>query len=285
MATTLLGKERTGDANLQATAQGFTYTESYDYLVMSDDPDEAYWNVITTAGLPQVFVTDVGGLLCRSKRATRDAGHAGLWHVTCDFSAETTGQETGGRPDPTTWVPVWTGSIELYDELLQTVKYASTATGTMLGPESYTNSAWDKFPEPLMVKKPIVVMEFAQYESPALTVDTIANRNDKINSATFKGFPARSLKVNVRSFDKGLYFNYPAYKINYVVAYKPSLWVDAPLDVGYEYFANAGDTNKVSSPVLVALNSNGTKKDGDDDPVVNWYYFPYDETPFASFIR
>lgn len=285
MATVLLGKERKGDANLSASADGFTYTETHDYLVMSDDPNEDYWNVITTAGLPDVFVTSISGLLCRSKRATRDSGHAGLWRVSCEFSSEDTGQTPGGNPDPTTWIPVWSGAIELYDELLQKAKYASTATGTMLGPESYTNSAWDKFPEPLMIKKPIVVMEFSQYETPTLTVDAIAGRNDKINSAAFKGFSARSLKLNVRSFEKGFFFNYPAYKINYTVAYKPSLWVDAPLDVGYEYFVSATDDDRVSSPILVALNSDGTRKNSDQDPVVNWYYFPYEETSFASFIR
>ena len=282
MATTLLGRERKGEANLTATAQGFTYTETYDYMVMSDDAFEPYINVITTAGLPEVFVTDIGGLLCRSKRASRSSEHAGLWHVTCEFSNNTTGQQTNNNLDPTAWVPIWTGSIELYDELLQKCKYASSATGTMQPAESYSNSAWDLFPEPLMIKKPIVVFEFAQYESPSLSVDTIANRNEKINELEFKGFAARSLKVNVAKFEKGLYFNYPAYKINYKVAYKPSLWVDAPLDVGYEFMEG---TAKVSSPTLVSLDSDGTPLPDGSDPVVNWYFFPWDETPFGGFLR
>lgn len=285
MATVLIGKERNGDANLSASSSGFTYTETHDYLVMSDDPNEDYWNVITTPGLPSVFVTSIAGLLCRSKRARRDQNHAGLWRVSCEFSSENTGQETGGNPDPTTWTPVWESSTELYDELIHEARYASTKTGTKLGPRPYRNSAKDLFPDPLMMKSPIAVCEFIQYESPSQSLEDILDRNEMLNDEAFRGFPKRSLKVNVRKQTFGFYFNYPAYKIHYAVAYKPSLWVDAPLDVGYEYFAQAGDTKRVSSPTIVALNNDGTKKDDNQDPVVNWYYFPYYEMDFGSFLR
>ena len=285
MATELIGRERTGNARLSGGKDGFSYSETYDYLVMSDDPFEDYWNVITTAGLPQVLVTEVNGIKCTGKTANRDSGHAGLWRVSCEFTQETTGQETGTDPDPTTWIPIWTGSIETYDEVLLKAKTSSTATGTLSGSEEpYMNSAKDLFPDPLIKRRPIIVMEFVQYEAYNLDPDEIAARNDTINNAAFKGFGARTLKLNVRAFTKGIYYIYPPTQIAYVVAYKPSVWCDGPLDIGYEYRAAAG-TAKIQSPVLVALNTDGTAKASTSDAVVNKYWFPHTELDFSSFIR
>ena len=290
MATVLIGRERTGNAELSATKEGLTYSETYDYLVMSDDPFEDYTNVLNTAGLPVVFVTTLNGLNCTGKSASRDEGHAGLWHVSCQFSQEPTGQEdTADDPDPTTWTPVWTGTIEPYEEVLYACDACAATlgkTGTLTADTPYCNSAGDQFPDPLTIQKPVVVMEFAQYESYNLTPDAIAARNDKINNAAFKGFGKRTLKVNVRSFEKGYYFNYPCTKVNYAVAYKPDVWCIAPLDIGYEHILDPGGADvKVSATTIRALNASGEDIGDVTDAVVNGYYFPWGETDFSAFIR
>jgi len=273
MATTLLGRERVGSATLSSNKSSFEYKETYDFLVMSDDiENEAYWDVITTPGLPLVFVTDYNGLRCTSKSASRDSGHAGLWHVKCEFSSETVGQEPDEDPDPTTWVPIWSGTIETYDKVLW-----KDSTGA-----AYVNYAGDQFPDPMIIKKPIVVFEFSQYESGGLSVSTIAARNDKVNDATFKGFSTRTLKVNVKAFTKGRYFNYPATKVDYVVAYDSNQWILEPYQIGYEYY-EAGEIKQ--SPTLVYLDTDGTIADPRPATPLTKTFYPYTEISFSSFIR
>lgn len=219
MATILKGRKKGGQGSLKGGKEGTTYSETYMYTVISDIANESYWNVITTSGLPVVMVTEtVEGLKCMGIDATQDTGSPYVWHVTAEFSAETTGQDTGSDPDPKTWIPIWTGTVETYDAVLHEAPFATTATGTIGSTKPYVNSANCKFPEPLIRRKPISVSEFTQYEDPDLTIDEIVDRNDNVNDDEFKGFAKRSLKITVKSYTKGIYFGYLVWKINYGVA-------------------------------------------------------------------
>jgi hypothetical protein len=276
MATTLKGRKAGGTGSLKAGKDGVTYSEKYIYTVISNTQTESYWNVINTAGLPSVLSTTLGGLTCVGLDAIQDTRSPYVWTVTADFDAETTGQETGNNPDPKTWVPVWSGMLQTYDEVLMEDESSPR--------KPYINSAKCKFPEPLVTKKPIIVMEFVQYESPTLSLDTIADRNEITNSVAFKGFPIDTLKLNVKGFTKGYYFGYAVTKIDYVIAYKKNKWLNRPLDMGYEYLPTAGSTERVISDKIVSLNTNGTKK-ADTAAPVPLEFRDCRAVAFAGFLR
>jgi hypothetical protein len=279
MATTLKGKKPGARGSLRTGKDGVTYTETHEYIVISDVKDEDPWTVLTTTGLPLVMVTSLSGLVCVGKEPQQDAKSPYVWTVACEFSADTNGQETDEDPDPKTWIPIWSSALETYDEVLMKDKTTPT-------PQPYLNSALCKFPEPLVQKSPIVVWEFVQYEADTLDLDEISDRNESTNDDTFKGFPVDTLKLNVVRSTRGYYFGYSVYKLDYRIAYKKDNWLDKPLDMGYEYFNTSGaGKKKLVSDFLVALNSDGTKKADDATPVVNKEFRNLTPLDFSSFLR
>ena len=264
MATVLIGEKPTRSGTLTATDTGFNYTVPRTYLVQSDINDDGELNVLLTSGLPIIGLSGLVAFpeaICRSLRPRQNPKQPKLWEVEAEFSTAPLNQTipaTGGggspNPDPTAWVPVYKGSIEYYDEVIH--EDFSTP------PKKYVNAAGCKFVEPLIVKKPITVFDFHQYEAGSTTDKTIAERGDCINNAAItRGsvtYPIHTLKCTVVDFERGFYFGYAAVKVHYRIAYKPNAWLNKPLNMGYEYKNTAGELQ--SSPKLVTLNSDGTMR-------------------------
>lgn len=290
MAFVLKGEKPGRGGRLQRTTDGYVFTEQRIYVVIADIKDASPLSIVSTAGLPIVGLTPTSsGAICRSLDPKQDQKQPRVWNVTADFSTEPLNQKTdpGGtpNPDPTTWIPIYRGAIETYQEVM----YADR------NGKRYVNSANDKFPEPLVKQRPIIVYEFTQYEAATLTDKQIGDRNDNTNSVTFKGFEPWTLKLNIKQFERGFYFGYEAVKIDYRVAYKRGLqdnagnwtgWKDIPLDMGYSYFDvdKATTGKKFTSLHPVALNANGTKKADNADP--EWIVFEgLTPVSFSTFLR
>lgn len=257
MATILKGFKKGKGGKLSKTERGTTYTESITAIVISNIPNESPYNVCLTSGLPKVGIDRLPptNAVCVDLDPKQDELSPYVWRVGIEYSTETDQQDTGENPDPTTWVPIYKGKIQTYPEVL----YRDFSTP----PKPYLNSARCKFPEPLIVNRPVIVYEFTQYEPATITDVQIGDRNDTVNSAGVKTFAAQTLKMSITEFERGYYFGFPAVRISYAVAYKKNKWLNVPLDVGYEYILEG---KKIPSDTLVALNSDGTKRSDTVDP-------------------
>ncbi len=268
MATVLIGEKPTRSGTLTATDSGFNYVVPRTYLVQSDINDDGELNVLLTSGLPIIGLSGLVAFpeaICRSLRPRQNPKQPKLWEVEAEFStaplnqrAPTTGGGGGGggtpNPDPTSWIPVYKARIEFYDEVLH--------EDFSVPKKPYVNTAGCKFVEPLVIKRPISVFDFHQYESTSITDKTIVQRSDKVNNmdVTRDGvvYEAYTLKCSVVDFERGYYYGYPCVKIHYIIAYKENKWFNRPLNMGYEYKNSAEQLQ--SSPKLVTLNSDGTMR-------------------------
>lgn len=276
MATTLRGQQRGKAGRLERTKDGYVFTENRIYVVLSDNKYDNPGTVALTNGLPLPGITiTTNGARCRSVDPVQDPKNSYVWIVKADFSTEPLNQQTpGDNPNPTSWIPIYTGAIETVQEVM----YFDRS----VPPKPYLNSAGDKFPEPLIRKKPVIVYEFDQYEDGSVTDVQIGDRNDTTNSSGFKGFATRTLRLNVTKFTRGWYFNYECVKVSYRAAYNKDTWLNKPVDVGYEYRLSSGE--RVKSPKVVFLNTDGTKK-ADTAPPDALEFKELPEINFSSFLR
>lgn len=283
MATTLRGIRKGKGGNLSSTARGYVYTESQEYVVVSDTKTETIFNVLSTAGVPRIgfSATAFGGAVCRNLKPKQDAKAAEVWYVTADFTTEPLNQDTSGDdpddPDPTAWVPLYKGTIETYPEVMF---YDFSTT-----PKPYVNSAGAKFPEPLIRNRPIIVYSFQQYIASTITDAQIGEYNDTINSATFKGFGADTLKCTIADFERGYFYGVDCTLLSVKLAYKRDKWLDRPLDMGYEYRPTSGvQTVASAGGMLVALDPDGTRRSSLLEPLP-LEFVPHKRVAFATFLR
>lgn len=276
MTTVLLGIQKGKSGSIRQNGENVTYSERHRYVVQSDVKNESILNVLATPGLPVMMVSTIAGTdgqcICTGLDPKQDENSPYAWFVDVEWSTQAEKQTSGGNADPSTWVPVYSGKVEKYPTVLYTDQQGTP----------YLNSAGDRFPDPLVVTRPIIVYDFFQYEAPGITDVAIGDRNDTINSGLVRGFPARSLKCMISGFERGWFFGYPVVKINYSIAYKKDLWVNKPLNVGYSYRLSAGG-ERIASDKLVYLNSNGTKKPDSGTPDAMTFY-EFREISF-SFLR
>ncbi len=280
MATVLRGERKGRSGRLSYSGGKVVYEETRSYVVISDALNEPSLTVLSTSGLPVVMITTISGTsgqcVCTNLNPIQSDQDPHVWIVEATFSTDVEGQETSDNPDPTTWVPVYQGKFDFFQEPL----YKDFSDP----PKPYLNSAGDKFPEPLIYRRPILVYEFYQIEVSTITDIEIGQRNDRINSEIFRDWPARTLKVQVMGFERGFFYGYNAVKIDYQVAYNEEEWLNRPLDVGYAYKTSAGGA-RVSSDAVVWLNSDGTKKADSATEPDALEFMGYKEIDFNDFLR
>jgi hypothetical protein len=283
MATTLRGVKAGTGGKLSSTAKGYVYTQSLEYVVISDVKDETIFNVLNTSGLPRIGFTSTSfaNAVCRDLAPKQDTKSPYVWHVTAEFTTEPLNQDTGSddpdNPDPTAWVPLYKGTIETFPEVMFEDFSAS--------PKKYVNSAGKKFPEPLIRNRPIIVYSFQQYIASSVTDVQIGEYNDTINLTAFKGFGADTLKCTIADFERGFFYGRACTLLSVKVAYKRNKWLDKPLDMGYEYRPTAG-AQTVASPggKLVSLASDGTLRPDTSDPLA-LEFVPHKRVEFSTFLR
>ena len=282
MATTLRGIKKGRGGKLSSTEKGYVYTESQEYVVISDVKDESIFNVLSTAGLPRIGFTTTGfaSAVCRDLTPKQDTKSPYVWYVVADFTTEPLNQDTDGddpdSPDPTAWIPRYTGGIETYEDAL-VLDFSST-------PKPYVNSAGTAFSNPLVRSRPIIVYNFQQYIAPTITDPQIGEFNDTINLTAFRGFDADTLKCTISGFERGYFYGMDCTRLSVRVAYKRNTWLDKPLDIGYEYRPAPGEKPVSSAGRLVQLETNGTERSKSLAPL-SLTFVPHKRIEFCNFLR
>jgi hypothetical protein len=279
---TLLGEKRKGAATLsKQKGQSLSFKYPVEYWVAAQ-PGEDRLDVITTPGLPLVGVTNGLGLTCVSKNATRDEVNTGYWTVVCEFESSNDGQEqdpNNPSDDPTTWIPIAKITFELKEKVIWTDKSSS--------PKKIVNSANQPFDTPLVELRSISCLDFVQFESASLSLKTITDRNNCINTSTFRGYAAKTILLTVREAEIGYFGNYEAWRIAYSAKYDPDTWDEERLDVGSSYLASGvlkpymDDENLYR--IVGNLAADGSKRAMSSSPLTKSFQI-FDDISF-SFIR
>jgi len=231
MAITQIGQKRDGGASVRKNGKRLVYEESISFLVRTDDVLTTRYQVLSSSAVPRVNVTIGSGgfTVCTGVDAERDADNPTLWHVKATFSSDiqedTSGANENESGDPTVWTPV----AELGFETFTEVSYVD-ANG-----DPFDNSAGIPYASGIPLVRTLTRYDFEQFEPITTTVDAIADRNEKVNTATFKGRAAKTLRLQVKNAAIGYYYGYRVWRISYSLVYKPDTWVFKVLDVGNTY--------------------------------------------------
>jgi hypothetical protein len=236
MASQIVGSEKIpGSITVtRGSETQLTITEQYEFLVESDDKFATRQEIVfNTPGLPITGVLYVSnGLVCKSKRAERLAENPFYWKVVCEFESGREDQkQSTSQPDsndPTTWVPVFVvDSFETKDRVLVKDKSASQ--------EPIVNGAGTRFETPLVEKITLCSFSFVQFEDSSLTLKTIMDRNETINTSTLDVYAAKTLKLNVTEAALGYYAGVLCWRIAYKVTYDRDTWDTTLFNVGPFY--------------------------------------------------
>lgn len=283
----VIGEMREGSASIKkGNGTSLTFTSQFHFLVIADSPTTSREEILLgTPGLPIVGV--VYGLIqatCTGISAKRNPKNVLYWDVTCDFDTGREDQKQNpsdpDNPDPTTWLPVFV--IDSFETKQRVLTFDKSSV-----PVPCVNSAHQPFREPLTENLTLCAFTFTQFEDPSQDINAIMDRNESVNSITFTGRDARTLKLNVTGAELGYYVGVPAWRCTYKVTYDPDTWDVDMIDCGPNQLDGTGlipckDKNGVR--IIGNLNGSGVQQDQDDDPFVI-IFRTYKELDFNAFIR
>lgn len=257
--------------------------ETYSAIVVCTSKNEEYTTVLQADGLPRVNLTlsPSGYSVCRSVNGVRREANPRYWDFTCEFSSEVeegSAGESSSDPtsDPVTWKPVYETKFERLQEVV-----TSDKDGTVIA-----NSAGQPFPVGLTTFRSIPVWEFFQIEPP-ISDQEVVSRNERVNSATFKTLPAKSLLIVVMSSQVGFYYGARRRLTQYAIKYNKRLWTHKRLDVGTVYLDSGAhkpyldDSGKV---INGGLNGSGAKVSVGSPPAT-LSFDQYASINFTDFLR
>jgi hypothetical protein len=280
MATVLVGEQSEGKSSLRSSGGLPVLDETFHFLVRADSVNEDRVNVLYTAGLPRVnvSVSSYGSAVCRSVDAVRRSDQRKLWDVTATFSSEVTESQGGqdSSEEPTEWVPIYETKFERLQE---------NVTKDTNG-DAVANSAGQPFANGIIRSRFIPIWEFYQFESATLTDEQVIERNEVVNSATFKGRPARTLLCTVMSSVVGFYYGRKLRLTRYALRYNKKNWRDKRIDLGTLYLDGGQLKPYLVKGVVVlgGLNGSGGKVATGTKPSVLEFAL-YEEVAFADFLR
>lgn len=282
MSITILGEKREGSGSIRKQGKRLVFEEQYSYIVQASDKNATRLAVLSTPGIPRVGLTlSAGGFaICQSVDCNRDPVNPVIWHVTANFASDvqedTSGANESQSGDPTVWQPIAELSFETFTEVV-----AEDQSGTAIA-----NSAGQPFSSGISLTRTLVRYDFEQFEPASTSIDTIAGRNETVNSGTFQGKAAKTLKLTVRSASLGYYYGYKVWRIAYSMVYKPDDWQLKILDVGNCYLSGGtlqpyldDDENRI----VGGLNGSGGQVAAGDPPDI--LHFDKFEAISFSFLR
>jgi hypothetical protein len=283
---TLEGEKREGGCNL-ATRSGLpVYEEQWHFRVRADSKTQDRTQIIGTPGLPIPGEnTSAGGFaLCSTLNAERDPGNPLYWNVTATFSSEV--EDNGlttfvpgkpGVPNPIEWVPVYETKME---------RTQRVATKDRNG-DRIANSAGQAFETGLTIGRYIPIWDLFQFEPDTVTDEQVIDRNETVNSVTFKGKAAGTLLLTIVD---SVIWRYLAQRVRltrYEVRYNKENWKHKRLDVGTQYL-DAGTLKDFKSDdnsiMLGSLDGSGGKQAAGTAPAV-LEFDVFDEVDFHDFLR
>lgn len=270
--------KREGDCRLTSRNSVAVYEETYYYLVEGDFVNQSYADIITTPGLPQLGDTGPSGFtVCVAKNATRRPNAVLYWDVVCNFSSEVEeNQNNDPTTDPVAWVPVYSTKFERIQE----------AVIEDIDGDIVANSAGQVFPEGLIITRFIPVWEFWQFEPATVTDEQIIDRNEVVNSSTFKGRAAKTLLCVIQSSETGFYYGQRRRLTQYALKYNEKTWQHKRRDTGTIYWDGSEQKDYSVDGVTIngPLDGTGDKATG-SPPVAAVLNFDIYATNTFSFIR
>lgn len=290
MASMIVGEMREGKGSIKkGSNMTLTYSSTFHFLVVTDDKFTTREEVLLyTPGLPIVGV--VYGLIqatCTGIDADRRKDNPIYWDVVCTFDTAAEQQKQSpdnpDSPDPTTWIPIFiVDAFETRDKVLK-MDFSPT-------PKKCVNSAGTPFADPITDTETICCFSFTQFEDASLGLKTIMDRNGRVNTAAFSAngetFEARTLKLNVLKAEKGLFMQFPAWRIEYRVAYDPETWDEDRLDVGPVHISGGKRVSCMDEEriykIVGNLNGSGVQTFSDPSELT---FRPKKQLEFNSFIR
>lgn len=280
MASTIIGnaQKRDGGASVSSSNGMPVLNEDYGYIVASDDKNTSRLAILYgTPGLPKVgqTVSAFGYAVCKNVNATRRGDNPLIWDVTATFSSEVEeGQDTQDpESDPVVWIPIYETKFERLQEVV---------TKDQNG-DSIANSAGQPFQVGLTIGRFIPVWEFWQFEAATVTDEQLIDRNETVNSGTFKGRAAKSLLLTILSSKVGYYYGQRRRLTQYSLKYNVKLWTHKRLDVGTVYL-DSGDRKPYldddgRTVILGGLDGSGARVTAPDPPAT----LEFDIYPTNSF--
>lgn len=236
MSAEIVGEKRVGEASVSRDEQStLVFSETYEYLVYTDNKEAKRSEILFADGLPYVgFTRTETGAVCTSIDAERREDNPHYWDVTCEFETNSENFEiefgnTNAR-NPAAWVPIARVTASEYE-------------GSELVFES--NSAGQKFDEGFAPKLTAISYEFTQFEPISLNARDIASRNNTSNSDSFplgieiaSGFSIEEqFTCDVLAAERGRWYGVDLWRVRYRVTYGEEA-KDFLLDVGPTYFEN-----------------------------------------------
>ena len=272
MPNTVIGEKRDGGASIRSKNGQPILEETYSFLVKCTDsqgnPDKSVSRIevlTNTPGLPIVgeSVSAYGFSVCQGLTAERREDQPHYWDATATFSSEVEERQSNQNPqsEPTEWVPIY----ETKFERLQAV-----ATKDQSG-NAIANSAGQPFDSGIAISRFIPVWNFWQFEPATVSDETIIERNEVTNNATFRGRAVDTLLCTVDSSVIGFYYGRRLRFTQYSLRYNSETWKQKRLDVGTVYKDGTtlkpyldDEGNVINGP----LNGSGGKVTGGDPPAV-----------------
>ncbi len=209
-----------------------------------------------TPGLPIIGQTVTNGMLCKAGDAVRLDDDGYRWDAVFTFTNaqdEDSNQGNQNTGDPALWIPVRRTLSERIEEVL-----TKDASGTRIA-----NSAGQPFDTGITIGRYLPVWEFTQWESASVTDEVIIDRNETVNSATFKTKAAKTLLLKVVDSVVGFYYGYRCRMTTYRLTYNYKKWTHKRLDVGTVYKFGSDllpYLDKSGNIILGALNGSGGKQ-------------------------
>lgn len=245
MASRLKGESRSGGIVVSMEKDGLKYSETYEFLVETDDKNIGRAEVLLTEGLPILYESQsVGGpAICNELTADRDEKNPLYWKVKASFSSDVDEGQDGSKnaenvgSPPTEWKADVSLSFERYERIVRMDVNDKTFKNTLGG--------W--IDGGLTINKRTVKQGFVQFEPATKTVFEILDQTDGVvNSGGFKGFPEKTLLLQVDSAEKGWYFGYNCWRIGYQLIYKADTWKRRVLNTS-GWFKDPSNGNKFTS--------------------------------------
>ncbi len=285
---TLLTPQGKNDGGIRASYERgiITREEDWHFQVRADSLTQDRGTILFgTPGLPTIGLTVFNGMICKSGDATRHPDDRLRWDVVFTFTNaqdednQGQGASTG---DPTLWVPI---RRTLYDRLEE-------AFDKDVNGKANVNSAGEAFMTSITIGRKIPVWEFTQWESAAITDEVLIERNETVNSTTYKGKAAKTLLLTIVDSVVGFYYGYRCRMTTYRLAYNVKKWTLKRLDAGYNYKDGADlvpyRNKKGTDVILGPLNGSGGRSllgDGSPGVPATLEFDIYQSTNFASFLR
>lgn len=262
-------KVTTGERSISSDPMiGTRKTFQITYYVQAADVDEDTDDILAATGLPDLLALSSSAYLIRKACRETDAA-ALLWEVDCFYDSHISAGSGAGGSRP--WNVKWSWGAETIEVVL---------TRDPITGKPIVNSV----KEPILLTTPVSI--------PVLTVekiedsfdpDTILNFNNRVNSSTFYGAPAKCAWLSSIQDNPAEQSGVAKRRVIYVVKFNLTWDYDAsaflgwqvqPLNVGTKYLANASTPLSKATPFEDAsgnpttgnLKEDGTKVPDNQDP-------------------